>query len=804
MPSAEAISNEEELFLVSQKAFEDGFYDVAERYIQQFLKSYPETEKRIPAQLLLGQCYFFKNQYLKAFDIFQSLEQSSEFKDVTFFWLGETYFKGSDYNNAKKYYKKIINLYPDSLYLPQTYYSLAWTFFEQGDYENATLYFLKLITKFPAHHLSEDATFKLAESEHNAGEFERARNFFQKYVLKYPQSTRHAEIYFYIAEGYYYSEDYLMANTYYAKAADVAYDHKLICMATVSMGWCYLKLEKYDLSEKYFDQALEIATRKDILYDDIYLGQANLYSEKEEYTKSLDAYRKLISTFPKSLRIAEAYLGKANIHYTLKEYPQAIEAYQWIINQYADVPQRQEIIEKAYYGLAWTFLKSGEPDRSIKNFEQIMSKTDNKIVKISALTQIGDAYQDSDQLEKAIDVYDRILTDYPDSIYTDYIQFRQGIALLKLDKFEAATLSFQSLGTNFPKSKYLDDARYYLGVAYFKKEEWRPSITHIEQYLNKEDESFIFISEAKYILSLSYFNLKNYKKALQIFQEITRDYPDQKTVTRISELHVAKCLYELGQIKEAIKQFRLIIERYPDTEATQEALVKLGDHYLEQADFEQAITFYSKFINNFPGSEKAGVIYYELGQTYEAQGAIDKALEAYKHIGASADKEVYAKARLAIADIFSQQLDPETAIETYRKIAQSVPEFYRDAYKKIANIYRNNQEFHKVIETLSSALKMKKSLSMITSVELEFDIADTYELLNQSEKAVEAYLRISYLYAQEISWVIKAYLRVGRIFEDTEKWQDAVAIYNKVIAFNTEETKYALERITWINDNILQ
>ena len=85
---------EQELFLVAEKAFEDGFYDVAIRYINQLLQEYPQTQKHVQANLLLGQCYFFKSQYLQAYDIFNNLLQYEELKDATLYWLGETYLKG--------------------------------------------------------------------------------------------------------------------------------------------------------------------------------------------------------------------------------------------------------------------------------------------------------------------------------------------------------------------------------------------------------------------------------------------------------------------------------------------------------------------------------------------------------------------------------------------------------------------------------------------------------------------------------------------------------------------------------------
>ena len=97
-----AENEEKELFLVAQKSFEDGFYDIAIRYIDQLLEEHPQTDNRIQANLLLGQCHFFKSQYLKAYEVFQDLLQYSEFKDATLFWLGENSLKRNRLSSSKK------------------------------------------------------------------------------------------------------------------------------------------------------------------------------------------------------------------------------------------------------------------------------------------------------------------------------------------------------------------------------------------------------------------------------------------------------------------------------------------------------------------------------------------------------------------------------------------------------------------------------------------------------------------------------------------------------------------------------
>jgi hypothetical protein len=44
---------------------------------------------------------------------------------------------------------------------------------------------------------------------------------------------------------------------------------------------------------------------------------------------------------------------------------------------------------------------------------------------------------------------------------------------------------------------------------------------------------------------------------------------------------------------------------------------------------------------------------------------------------------------------------------------------------------------------------------------------------------------------------------VARIFEDKSDWQEAQAVYQKVIDLDTDEMKFAQERLEWIKDHEL-
>lgn len=797
--------NEKELFFVAQKAFEDGFYDIAIRYIEQFTQQYPQSAKQVQAKLLLGQCYFFQNQYLKAYEVFQGLTTAAEFQDATLFWLGETYLKGADYKQAEKQYQDLIKIYPNSEYLAQAYNSLGWTYFEQKLYPEAISAFQKVISIFPNSPLRSDAQFKIAESHFNQGAYETAIKHFREFTNAFEQSPKQGQAHFYLGESYYYLEDFLVASTYYAKAAEVSTDQKIILMSKISLGWCYIKLKRFELAQKTLEEARGLADKSNELLDDVLLGQASLYNDLGDHKTANLFYAQLIEQFPNSPRLVEAFLGRANNSYLLQDYPGALTQYQQILDQFSADPGQKGLTEKAHFGLAWTYLKSGQLDLAISHFQQIMDQAESNTVKVSALVQIADAYHDINNLEKSVEIYDQILKDYPDSPYVDYAQFRQGIVLMKQEKADAALISFKSLENNFPKSKYLTDTKYFLGVAYFKKDNWSTAEEYTEKYLKSvQDSTMEFEAEAHYILALCAFNLNDPKRAMKIFEQVVKTYPNEQAIIRNSEKGIAECLFKIGDAKAAVEKFNNIIQSYPDSTVAQESMIWQGNYYVETSDFATAAQKFEEFLTRYPNSEKINEAHYQLGRIYENLREFEKALNHFKSINAPEEDELYAKAKLAIADIFSRELDSATAIQTYENIISSSPDFKRDAFVKIADVYKGQQEYQKAVDTYQRALAAEQKLSQASDPELQFQIADIYELAGQNDKAIEEYLKIPYLYPDEKVWMIKANLRVARIFEDGERWEDANNIYRKIVDLNIEESAFANERLEWIKENTEQ
>ncbi len=790
-----AQSHQQELYSTALRAFDDGFYDVAIRYLEEFL-SESATNPKIPqARFLLAQCYFFKNRLQDALDIFNNLRDSYNNKELLLYWLGEVSLKMSDYDQAQKHYQELIQNYPDSAYLPQAYYSLGWSFFDQKKYSQAKDIFQRLVTRFPKYQLSEDASVKSAQCYYDLGDYRKALKGFMGYLVAYPQSASQLEVYLNIADTYYYMEDYENSKLYYDKVFKSS-DPKMILTAYIGKIWCSLKLKNFDEVEKVLKEAREFSKFKNLPEDDLLLVKANVSLEKGDLQVAVNVYNDLIKEFPLSQHYLEAHLGRANVNLMLKSFNDALGDYRFVIDRGGN----EDLALKANLGLAWTYAKLNRLSDAQTQFQGIIDRSSKAEIKVNAMVQMADALADAGQMDDAGIIYDNVIKNYPDSSMTDYVEHRQAVALLKTGKIQSAVVLFESLKKNFPQSRYLEDVDYYLGLASFKTNDWKKASVRIKSFLNNSLHSNNFLPEANYILALSYLNLKQSDEALKIFQKVLRLYPDDQAVAKNSDIGIAKCQFELGQIKEAVKRFKLIVYKYPKTEVEFEGLLWLAQYYLRSSDYTQAVDFYQQILDRF--GEHGGIdqIHYELGQSYEIQGMYDQALAQYKQISHK-DQFLYSKVKLAIAGIFAKEFDAPKAAEAYETIATSSPQLAREAYLKIAQLYRNNQGFDKELDAYQKALNVEQAKGQITNAELLFDIADTYEVMGRLDDAIEGYLKIPDQYSNQKSWAIKAYLRVARIFEDRKDLSGARVTYQKIIQLNMEESKFAQERLDWINSN---
>ncbi len=784
---------EEEALFVAQKAMEDGFYDVALSLLERFLKNYPSSPKASQAELSIGQCYFYQNRFLDALNKFEWLGNQPEahtIKDAIVYWIAEVHFRGNNFSKAAEYYKEIISDFPKSNYLASAYYSLGWCLFQQQQYKEALEYFRTVEQKFPKEAQFQDTFFKIVECLYNLKDYAGVKEKINASLKLYSKDPARLQyLYFYLGEAEYYLNNFAESIEEYSKASSKGADDRVRALSELGLGWAYLKLKQYPKAQAAF-QGVHGESLEKKSVDVLLLGKAIVSFETGGFNQARQAYEELARLTEDPVVLIQAYLGEADSLYNLGQYSQAKDLYTLALNKIPPAISG-EITDKLHYGLAWTLFKEGEFKEAIKEFRKIVTQSEDKIVKVSALCQIGDAYQDSGDYDKARETYDTILREYPDSLYSDYVQYQLGITLLKESDYDAAILSFLALKRNFPSSKLLDDASYALGLAYFQKQDYNSSRQVFERFQGDFKDSSL-LSNAMYLWGSSLYNLGKYTEAIDVFKNILRVFTQDTELCQKAEYEIADCYYQMGDEKEAMARFKTLRTKYPDSALSAEIMWWLGEYYYRHNDLTLAGRYFYSLIQDFPRSSLILDAYYILGSIYEQQSKYPEAKDSFRKVMQSGKTELSGQAAVAVADIYLKEGNFDSALTSYQDTLKEHPNLASLIYPKIADLFFRTKKYDEAIAFYRKSLEAAGARN---ASDLQFKIGESRQAQGKADEAVEEYLKVTYLYPESTDLVVKSLLRVAAIYEGRGNAREAAALYKKITAMDVPESKYARERL---------
>ena len=757
---------ETELLFMAKKAYADGFYEVSLGMLDRFLKDFSGSTRLKEASLLSGQCYFQQGRYLEALNIFEKLlddPQSNAFKDAVYFWMAEVYFKGNNFDKAALFYRKLIDNFPLSSYAPLAYYSLGWSLSQTAKYDQALLVFISLLEKFPAEPQSKDAAFKLIECLYNLKRYPELESKVQSVLKLYNNDKlRLPYLYFYLAESQYYLGNFNEAVKDYLLSVQSFKEEKVGALAKLGLGWSYLKLARYKEAEEVFADIKESILDKKSL-DILILGQAVLMNQTNRVFEAKSLYEQLKNISNDPLMRMQAYLGKADALYNLAEYNQAADVYKEGLDKIDKSAVPDELVNRMHYNLALAYTKGGQISSGIGIFEDILRKSKNQAANISILFQVGEAYRQEGEFVKAEEVYLSILKLYPDSTYADYAQYQVGLLKLKKTDYNGAITYFESILKSYPQSNFLADAFYSLGTAYFQKADYRNSFEIFSKFQSRFKDNPLR-PQALYMLGNSFLNLGKIKEALSVFKNTLKLASQDIELRQKSEYEIADCYYKLGQDNEALKSFKLLRTKYPDSKLAPDIMWWLGQYYYRSNDLVLARRYFSSLIKDFSDSRLTADAFYALGLIFSSEDKLAEAIDNLHKALELGTSDLRAQAQVALAKAYYKKQDYELAKLYY---AQGLEE---------ANV--------------------------LDVADIRFNLAEVLEANLEPGAAIQQYLLSANLYTQDSHSSVLALLRAAKLNEEKENFQEALQLYKKIIQKNTQEAKFAQERIDWIKTNV--
>ncbi|MBT3209515.1 MAG: tetratricopeptide repeat protein [Bacteroidetes bacterium] len=578
----------------------------------------------------ITQIYYYKDDYEKIVDYAPDLldnatpTRSSEIARI----IGEAYFKLKDYKNAEPYLEKFKE--NEKSISREDKYLLAFVYYSNGKFEEASKLFKKVANgkdKFAQNssfhladcyiklndktkakaafseaskmdfdkNMAENALFNYAKLtyELSYSPFNETINTFEKFIEKYPESENIDLAYDFLVKVYTTSKNYKAALNSIEKISN----------KNQKIKEAYQRISYY--------RALELFTNLK------YLAAINHFNKSLEYKK-----------FNKQIK-ALSYFWKAEAFYRLKKYDDAIECYNNFLSTTGAFELKEYI--SANYSLGYCYFKLKDYPKSISWFRKYVNKNEN-ISKTTgdAYNRIGDCYFVSKDYSNAIKYYDLAIT--INTIDVDYSLFNKAFSYGLLKKHSKKIKILENILTDFPQSQYTDDAIFEIGKSYVKIDSIQKAIEKFDAIIANHPTSS-YIKKALLQLGLLHYNANQNSQALVAYKKIVEDYKgsaeSKNALIGIKNIYIdehqedkyfeyvaqlgdfanisiseqdslsylsAENLYMSGNCKDSKGKFTKYISKYPDGNYLLNSHFFKADCNYQNDEFEEALSSYNYVI----------------------------------------------------------------------------------------------------------------------------------------------------------------------------------------------------------------
>jgi TolA-binding protein len=702
--------------LIGQAYFEKGDYASALPHLE-FVNLHSQ-KLRTDDFYQLGIAYYHTEKYAEAIPVFYQIRNEPGLKaQYANYYLGQSYLKTGDKVSARNSLLNASQLQDDPALAMEATYHYGRLSAEAGD-DNAAIQTLQTVpvtSKFYqeaqntlASILTNTADYSLAIQQIEAmpslsstmkgayqkvclyrgeqliqeGKAEEAMAMMDK-SLKYPvDDVIEARACFWKAEHAHqaslFAESITWLKRYFenVKPGSALPWSQSIPLANYNQGYNYIRLLNYNEAQLYFDQCVsgiralpplpgQASFIRNQVYPDALLRAGDCAFKKNQYDKANQYYNETIT---------QKYTG-------------------------SDYAEYQNAIIK---GL------QGKPYEKINLLEALVKNMPASVWADDALFAIGVTYQDEQQIPKAIQSYERIMSGHKQSVLLQPALLRLGLLTYNSAQYDASLNYYKTIFKYNPDAETAQEAMSAIQEIYVNELDKPNAFFEFAATVPGYAVSGTAKDSILYAAAENHYAQADYGRAAESFQKYIADNP--------SGLYTLKARYLRAESLTLLK-------RYDDALAAYEDVIKLGQSaylpsalykaavisYNQKQDMDRTLTYYTQFIPlaQDPEQQYEAVIgalraAYKLKRTEEVynlanqlfvhsratedhkglahfymasiayeKNSLDKALEEYNAVVRVNSAEMAAEARYYIASIYDKRGEMEIASRLAEEAART-------------------------------------------------------------------------------------------------------------------------------------
>lgn len=507
-------------------------------------------------------------------------------------------------------------------------------------------------------------------------------------------------------------------------------------------------------------------------------GAARFWAAESQYqhgqlSEAEAGFERYLRDYPTGRYVEAAHYALAWVYFRQNRYQEAISSFRTFLDDYRgaddDVPYRSD----AMLRLADSYYALKQYPQAIDAYQQVgLSGGDY------AQYQIGQAFYNAGDAFEAISAFRELLESYPDSNWREEAQYTLAYLYFLNQDYDQAIAAYQELIEAYPRDPLAAKAQYGIGDAHFNAGNLEEAIEAYSEVLEAYPNS-PFVSDAASSIQYAVLALDDPDRAEAIIDDFAERNPNSRVVDEL-RFRRAEVLYQGGQADQALSAFTTFLESANDAGLRADAQYYVGVIQAERDQPEVAIASLRNAASASAGTQRAEAAQ-RLGQIYLDQERYQQALTTYRRLEQLADDPTMtAQAKYGQGLALLELGRPDEALDLLTAGTQDVSE--EEAAPAtllgLARVYQatgrpaDAMRLYRTIVNRSEEESGAEALYRLGALLIE---RDEYQV------AISQLSRMPTLYAGFPDWIARSYLLQARAFRQLDQPGEAGQLYDRVI-----------------------
>ncbi len=789
-------------FRVAEAAFNDKFYDVATRQLQEFLEKYPQSPRTGNALYLLGRTQLSLNNWETALRTLQAAlaKWPDKRTDEVIFWIGEAHSWGGEFAAAEARYVEVIEKYSGSALVPMAWYELAVAQFRQGRHDAVAVALDKLAQlRLPAD-LALDASLLRCQLLLAKQDFVKADAMLEAVMRK--AGNNHRAFYranYWLGESLARRQQFVAARARYMAVTDAfkakpnqPVDAQLAGEAWFADGWAHWNAGEFAAAGEAFKMALATATRRELKRDAL-LKVAECAAWSGQPGDSVAGLKDFLATHPLDPLADAAQLAIGDLLFNKGDHAPALVEYARLLTTYTNSSLRARASTQA----GWCAWQLKQFPAALEYFQKALPLVKNDAA-AEVEFKIADVHFALGQFPEAAGALQRLMAEHPQSAALDHAQFQLGEAYRRAGNAVGALQTFTALVKNHRQSEFAPEAQYNLGqllAADRRENEARAAFAAVVSSF----PTTVWASNAVLAVGESFAREGQPDAAVAEFDRLIAAGLD-------SEL-AQQAFYSRGWLRpreKTLAEFLEFLKAHPRAKLAADIQYWIADEYLRQRDYLKAQAQFQSLAETYPTSRVADAAQYFAGRAAYGRQDFETAIKLYETLVKKFPQSNWrCDARFGQGDALSELGQFDDALLVFEALTKEFPgcPLTGEAWGRKGDCQYSLSRYDDALASYRKALDAAKDAGVRNQA--LFKLGQTFEAQKKPDEAIQQYAKALYeattvADAKEPSegfWSCKAAHAAANIKEQQTKWSDAITLYKKLGELCPDLKELAEDRI---------